>query len=173
MNKPSVSIVVVTYNSSRFVVETLESAYNQNYEGPIELIVSDDGSTDGTIDICRQWVRTHSDRFVKCQVIKTPINLGICGNYNFALEHVGGEWIKYIAGDDILMPECIDEFVDVSLQSDDKFFLSGVCCFDPDGNTFPPRYLMKEYLDDPDPFIQAENLAAHAKFGIVEGLLFS
>lgn len=48
---PLFSIIVITYNSSVFVLETLESAKNQAYQN-IELIISDDGSTDETVAIC-------------------------------------------------------------------------------------------------------------------------
>ena len=53
----------------------------------------------------------HKNLFVKSEVIQTPKNGGICRNYNFALNHANGEWIKYIAGDDILEDNCIERFV--------------------------------------------------------------
>lgn len=105
-----VTIIVITYNSSQYVLETLNSAYRQTY-GNIELIVSDDCSSDNTVDICQEWVNVHKSRFVRTEVIQTPKNGGICRNYNFALKHANGEWIKYIAGDDILEDNCIERFV--------------------------------------------------------------
>ena len=106
-----VSVVVVTYNSSRFVIETLDSVYRQSFQD-IELIVSDDCSKDNTFTICENWIENHRDRFVKACIIKTPRNSGICANYNYALHHSSGEWIKYIAGDDILENNCIERFVE-------------------------------------------------------------
>lgn len=105
-----VSIVVITYNSSRFVLETLESIFRQTHSD-IELIVSDDCSKDNTFSICKQWIEEHKDRFTKAEVKQTPKNGGICKNYNFALQHAKGEWIKYIAGDDILEDNCIERFI--------------------------------------------------------------
>ena len=105
-----VSIIVITYNSARYVLETLESTYRQTYKD-IELIVSDDCSNDSTMDICRQWVDEHRDRFECARVIQTPCNGGICRNYNYALQQAKGKWIKYIAGDDILEDNCIERFV--------------------------------------------------------------
>lgn len=55
-NKPLVSIVVITYNSSEYVLETLESAKAQTYTN-IELIVSDDCSTDETVSICKNGLK--------------------------------------------------------------------------------------------------------------------
>lgn len=105
-----VSVIVITYNSAKFVLQTLESVYRQTYSD-IELIVSDDCSKDTTVDICRQWVEEHKSRFVRADIMQTPVNGGICNNYNFALNHATGEWIKYIAGDDILKDNCIERFV--------------------------------------------------------------
>ena len=105
-----VTVVVVTYNSSRFVIETLESVYRQSYTD-IELIVSDDRSKDNTFSLCQEWIKSHHNRFVNATAIQTPVNKGICGNYNYALNHASGEWIKYIAGDDILEDNCIERFV--------------------------------------------------------------
>src|SRR5574344_449604 len=104
-----VSIIVITYNSSRFVLETLESAYRQTYQD-IELIVSDDCSTDDTYDICQHWVSIHKERFVRSICTQTPRNGGICWNYNHALKFVQGDWIKYIAGDDILKDNSIERY---------------------------------------------------------------
>ena len=101
-----VSIIVITYNSSPYVLETLESTYRQTYPD-LELIVSDDCSTDNTFALCQKWVSAHASRFRRAICTQTPRNLGICGNYNHALTHATGEWVKFIAGDDILLGNCI------------------------------------------------------------------
>jgi len=76
---PLVSIIVITYNSSEYVIETLESAKAQTYQN-IELIVSDDCSTDETLEICRDWMKKNQDRFVRSELITTEKNTGISGN---------------------------------------------------------------------------------------------
>lgn len=105
-----VTIVVITYNSSRFVLKTLESAYRQTY-GEIELIVSDDCSTDDTYRLCKDWINAHKHRFHTAYITQTQHNGGICWNYNHSLSLVKGSYIKYIAGDDILEDKCIERFV--------------------------------------------------------------
>lgn len=67
-NKPLVSIVVTTYNSSKYVLETLESVKAQTYKN-IELIISDDYSLDNTVEICKKWITENSDRFVNTKII--------------------------------------------------------------------------------------------------------
>lgn len=105
-----VSVIVITYNSTRFVLQTLESVFRQTYQ-EIELIVSDDCSKDNTVELCKKWIKEHKTRFIRAEVIQTPSNGGICRNYNFALKHANGDWIKYIAGDDILEDNCIERFI--------------------------------------------------------------
>lgn len=105
-NDPLVSIIVITYNSAKYVLQTLESAKAQSYQN-IELIVSDDCSTDDTVELCRQWIEEHKDRFVRTKIINIEKNTGIPANCNRGVQASGGNWIKIIAGDDILLKDCI------------------------------------------------------------------
>lgn len=108
--KPLVSIIVITYNSSKYVLETLESAKAQTYEN-IELVISDDCSTDNTIDICSNWINENKDRFLRTELITVEQNTGIAPNCNRGLNVAKGEWVKLIAGDDVLLEDCIFEFI--------------------------------------------------------------
>ena len=110
-NQPVVSVSVVTYNSSKTVVETLDSIYNQTYE-KLELIVSDDCSTDNTIEICREWIEAHKERFVRTELLTVEKNTGVAANMNRAANACRGEWVKDIAGDDVLLPDCVETYVD-------------------------------------------------------------
>lgn len=134
---PKISIVVVTYNSGKYVTETLDSIANQSYTGEIQLIVSDDCSQDDTVLICKNWLRDHKDRFPDATIILSTSNTGISGNYNRALKEVNGLWVKYIAGDDILTPDCMLEFVAETFRTDDKFIMCRLQPFDSDGDRAP------------------------------------
>lgn len=105
-----VSIVVITYNSSNFIVETLDSISNQTYP-KIELIISDDSSTDDTIPICEQWINDNKERFVKYKIIKSDVNTGVSANCNRGEKEASGTWVKPLAGDDILRPDAIEKYV--------------------------------------------------------------
>lgn len=107
---PLVTIGVLTYNSAKYVLETLESAKAQTYKN-IELIISDDCSTDKTVELCREWVEKNKDRFVRCEILTVEKNTGIPANCNRRLRASKGEWLKGIAGDDILAPDCIENFI--------------------------------------------------------------
>lgn len=128
-NGPLVSIVVVTYNSSQFVLETLESAKAQTYKN-IELIVTDDCSKDNTVEICSDWMEKNKERFVRIELITVEKNTGISPNCNRGFKAAKGEWVKPIAGDDILNPNCINSFLPyIKLHPDTFFFFSDIDIF--------------------------------------------
>lgn len=125
MNNPLVSIIVITYNSSKYVLETLESIKNQTYDN-LELIISDDCSTDNTKEICLEFINNNSHiNFIKnAKLVQTQKNSGITPNYNNGLKYATGRWLKYIAGDDSLNPNCIFEYVEYTKTNDEKLIMS-------------------------------------------------
>ncbi len=142
-NLPLVSIIVITYNSSKYVIETLNSIKAQTYKN-IELIISDDCSPDNTVQVIKQWLSSttgNGEWSHQPKVVTTPKNGGICVNYNNGLKYASGKWIKYIAGDDILDPDCIESFVNVAEKSNDKLFICGTKPFDNTNTELPKRLL--------------------------------
>lgn len=93
------------------MLETLESARTQTYKNK-ELIISDDGSTDETIDICRDWMKEHQSEFIRAELITSDENTGIPANCNRGVRASTGEWVKLIAGDDYLFRDAIEKFID-------------------------------------------------------------
>lgn len=111
ISDPLVSVIVITYNSGNFVTETLNSIKSQTYRN-IELIITDDCSTDNTIEECRKWIAENYRRFIKCDIITVEKNSGIPANCNRGLYKSKGIWIKYIGGDDLLTEDCIEKNID-------------------------------------------------------------
>ncbi|HEY5587810.1 MAG TPA: glycosyltransferase [Candidatus Paceibacterota bacterium] len=131
---PLVSIIVITYNSSKYVLETLESAKAQTYQN-IELIVSDDCSTDNTVEICRKWIAKNHINFIRTELITALSNKGIPTNCNCGIKVAKGDWVKLIAGDDILLKTCIkDNLSFVSKNSSAHFITSELEYIDKDSN---------------------------------------
>lgn len=149
-NHPLVTIVVITYNSAKYVEQTLESVKNQTYDN-IELIISDDCSPDNTLDIVKDWVEENKWKMWNIRnvplVTSTDKNGGICHNYNNALKYASGKWIKYIAGDDILEPNCITAYIEVAENCNDKIFISGTKPFTNTGEILPSRLLPAEWFE--------------------------
>src|SRR5690554_5026853 len=108
IENPLVSVVLITYNSAKYVLDTLESVKNQTWDN-IELIISDDGSNDDTITICSKWLIENQDRFNNAVLLTVAENTGIPANCNRGLRAVNGQWIKTISGDDILLNNCISD----------------------------------------------------------------
>lgn len=119
---PLVSIIIITYNSNKYVLETLESAKTQIYQN-IELIVSDDYSTDNTVEICRQWIDENKGRFVRTELLTVEKNSGIPANCNRGVKAAFGEWIKLIAGDDILDNRCISKFINYINNNNNNIYI--------------------------------------------------
>jgi len=107
-DKPLVSVVIVTYNSMPLILDTLNSIKVQTYDN-IELIVSDDNSTDETVTECQRWMEENKERFVHCEVITTSKNTGVAPNANRGVRKCHGEWIKVLGGDDLFLPTAIED----------------------------------------------------------------
>ena len=131
-----VSVCVITYNSNATVVDTLESILSQDYgSGYIELIISDDCSNDSTSDIISSWLEYNSEKFANVIFHQSEMNLGITKNCNAAWRLSNGEWIKTIAGDDILLKTCIsDNITYAKKNSIDSVIFSKMQVFKSDVN---------------------------------------
>jgi len=104
MDEPLVSICIPCYNASPFIADTIASVLKQTYTN-IEINISDDCSTDHTLDI----IRTFNDSRINIYINK--INLGPSGNYNQALSYAKGEFTKLLCADDLIYPDCIADQV--------------------------------------------------------------
>lgn len=102
-----ISFVLLTYNQEHLIVELLDSLlvqrskFLQQYN--IQLIVSDDGSHDNTINIIRKWLDKNGQVFDACSVLAEDINKGTCSSFVKAIRCARGRYIKPIAGDDVFL----------------------------------------------------------------------
>jgi glycosyltransferase involved in cell wall biosynthesis len=116
----SVSVVIPTYNSERFIVDTLESIAAQTIR-PLEIILADGGSTDRTLEIAGQFdVRIAARR-----------SRNIPGGRNIGIREARGAWIAFIDHDDLWVPtkleqqlRAIEEFPDVQMVLTDYVVFS-------------------------------------------------
>lgn len=92
---PKVSVMIPTYNQENYIAQAIESVLMQDYEN-LEIIISDDCSTDKTGEIAQKYASDSRVRY-----IRNPRNLGRVGNYrNTLLRHTTGEWVVNLDGDD-------------------------------------------------------------------------
>jgi glycosyltransferase involved in cell wall biosynthesis len=109
------------WNGAAFLEQALQSVARQTYR-PIEVLVSDDGSNDGSEDLCRQLAKAHGFKLTV-----QPHRLGWIENCNFLLEQARGQFVCIVPHDDILheqyiatlashlmsAPKCVHAFCDV------------------------------------------------------------
>lgn len=100
---PLVSVAVVTYNQRRFLDECIRSVLAQDYPN-IEIVVADDGSTDGTVDLLHRYDAAHPGKF---RLVLSDRNRGITPNSNAAHFACTGKYIAWIGGDDLMLPRKI------------------------------------------------------------------
>lgn len=98
-----VSVGLPVYNGEAFVGKAIESILNQTH-GHLELIISDNASTDGTERICRAY----ADRDDRIRYIRHPSNKGAAFNFNFVLDAARGDFVKWMAHDDVCRPRFIE-----------------------------------------------------------------
>lgn len=132
-----VTVAVITYHSAVTVLETLDSIVNQTY-GPenIELIISDDGSKDNTVQVIDQWLAKYQSRFYNVSFLANAVNGGISKNCNVAWKAATSKWIKTIAGDDFLLSDCLVDnmsFVEEHKNEDVAVVFSKMQPFTEDG----------------------------------------
>src|SRR6266478_1487403 len=111
-----VSVTIVTFNSGRFIKRCLESVLAQRYPNR-EIIVVDNASTDGTIDILEQF--EHS-----CKVYYNDENIGFAAAQNQAIQLSDGDWVLTLNPDVLLLPNFIQALADAG-QMDSK---AGTVC---------------------------------------------
>lgn len=129
MVQPIVTVGVITYNSSEYIIEALESIKAQTYPHLI-LQISDDCSTDNTIELCKNWIDKNKERFKKTKIIVPDHNTGVSGNANRDWDACETEWLKEFAGDDLLKPNCIEDNMRfVEEHPDAVLIFSKVKCF--------------------------------------------
>jgi GT2 family glycosyltransferase len=104
MTKDLVSVTLVTYNSGRFIKRCLESVLEQKYPS-LEVIVIDNASTDGTVDLLEQFQDT-------CRIHLNTENVGFAAAQNQAIALSSGEWVLTLNPDMLLLPDFIQALVD-------------------------------------------------------------
>lgn len=109
--QPLVSIIIPCYNHEKFINDCVESILRQNYDN-IELIVSDDCSSDNSFDLFASNRNRLEQKCVNTIIKQNETNLGLTGNINSMLDMVNGKYVKLIASDDIMFPNAIAEFVE-------------------------------------------------------------
>ena len=121
-----VSFCIPTYNSQEFIGECLYSVLNQDYEN-IEIIVSDNDSTDNTRSICEKILSEHP-RKINYQIIKNENNIGPVLNWLKSIEIAQGEYVKLLFSDDLVLKDFTTKTLEFLHDEEVGFVYTGAFC---------------------------------------------
>ena len=100
--RPRLSIGLPVYNGQRYLAEALQRLLDQSFTD-FELVISDNGSTDATQEICR----AAAARDPRVRYVRQPRNIGLAGNHNAVFDLARGELFKWAADDDLYDPDLL------------------------------------------------------------------
>jgi len=128
--KPPIAVGLPVYNGEQFLSQTLDSLLAQDYQN-FELIISDNGSTDRTSEICRKY-RASDERIRYC---RNDVNLGAVANFNKLFNLSDSEYLMWSGDHDLWDPTFISKAIEL-LESDLRVVLaySRTMTIDTDGN---------------------------------------
>ena len=139
MSNPLVSVIVAVRNGERFIASAIRSILNQDYR-PVEIIVVDGHSQDGTAAIARSFEHVH---YVFQQ------NQGIADAYNLGIDATHGEIIAFLSHDDLWLPGKLSRQVNYLLEHRQiQYTIAMMQYFLEPGAAIPPGF-KKELFDGP------------------------
>lgn len=121
---PKVSFIVPVYNVEQFLVSSIESLRNQTLFN-IEILCIDDGSQDKSLEILEHYQQIDS----RIRVI-TQTNCGVSLTRNRGLEEAKGEYVAFVDGDDIVLPEMAEKCIVAATKFNLDVVAFDYCCFD-------------------------------------------
>lgn len=145
MNKPLVSVIIPTYNCSKYIEKCVESIENQTYNN-IEIIICDDCSTDNTKDI----LKILEKKYDNIKILYNEVNLKAAAARNKCIEHSNGDFIAIQDADDYSDALRIEKQVNFLMENSDiDYVSSSAIVFDENGKK-GERILNNKILTDKD-----------------------
>jgi len=154
-NEILVTVLVVSYNSAYTILETLNSISRQDYPR-ICLVIADDCSTDDTVERASIWIESNKTRFSSVEITVTKKNSGVAINCNNGLKKATGKYLKLIAGDDILLPGCLTDFVNFCELNDCKIVFSDAEIISDLSSNHPVIANVRNYFDEAGRFLNSD-----------------
>lgn len=121
-NTGKISVAIATYNGEAYITEQIQSILQQTVL-PDEILVSDDGSKDNTLDAVRQLIPQAQGVGVDIVIRTDNPRHGIGGNFEWAITHCTGAYIFICGQDDIWLPEKVESVMDVFAQHPEAYMV--------------------------------------------------
>jgi glycosyltransferase involved in cell wall biosynthesis len=121
--RPLVTFCVLSFNQEKYVREAVEGALAQDYS-PLEIILSDDSSSDRTFEIMKEMAENYSGAH-RIILNQNSQNQGVGGHVNRIMEIANGQWIVVAAGDDISRPRRVSETIESAVSNPHSYSIFG------------------------------------------------
>lgn len=122
-----ISIIIPIHNTADYISDCLSSVLSQNYEN-FELLIIDDGSTDGSAEICEKFAESEP----RIRLYKNE-NHGVSFSRNFGMEQSCGDYITFIDSDDTVSPNYLSVLIDSLVSTGADMSAAGHSCFTESG----------------------------------------
>ncbi len=113
-----VSVAMATYNGEKYIEEQLLSICRQTRR-PDEIVISDDGSKDATLEVARRIAESEEAKGIDFVVLTDNPRHGYCGNFEWAIQHTTGDLIFLSDQDDVWLQEKVAKVEEVFINHDD------------------------------------------------------
>lgn len=144
--RPKVSIGVPVYNGARFLERALDSLLAQTFQD-LEIVISDNASTDETEAICRRYV----GRDPRVRYWRSPVNRGLVWNHRRVLAMATGEYFMFAPHDDWFAPEYVERVAAaLDAHPDVSYVMAETILVDEEGREIG-REIARQRFDDPSP----------------------
>lgn len=130
-----IDILLATYNGEKFVKEQIESILNQTYEN-FNLIISDDASTDNTLNILEEYEKKDT----RIKVFKKEKNEGLINNFEFLLKNVTSDYFMFSDQDDIWKKDKIEKSINKLKEKNSGLVYTDLEIVDEKLNVIYPSY---------------------------------
>lgn len=139
-NNLKVSVAMITYNGEKYIEEQLNSILDQSVK-PDEIIISDDGSTDKTLEIIKRIIKNQPNAEIRFQLLTDNPVHGIGHNYSWAVQHTTGDIVFSSGQDDVWVKNKIENVLSVYHNySDAKVVITDAFLIDNLGNKLNERF---------------------------------
>jgi hypothetical protein len=149
-----VSVGLPVRNGEDCIAATIRSVLDQDHED-LELVISDNASTDGTQDICLEIARTDT----RVRYHRQPVDLGILGNFRATMRLAEGVYFRWIGDDDTMHPSYVTRCLEVFDRRPETLLVTTqIEYLAPDGSSATPSGYDPAPLADCDPVVRLDGM---------------
>ncbi len=117
---PAVTVIISLYNYEHHIIECLDSVRAQRI-GPLDLLVADDRSKDGSAEVTRRWMARNADRFARCRLIRPAENRGLAAIRNLMFGQIRTDYVFVLDADNSIYPRCVESLASALDHCDASF----------------------------------------------------